>query len=153
MKCFLFILIANVFFFSCCSYGGEIPPPIKLHNIEISSTSESFNLSENQRYELDIKSEGGDGDASYRYICFNIPKQIKYLARSASQGNIIAQYNYAMILSSEEDDSYLKYYNLDNAINWLKMAASHGYIKAEVELLRLERLKETIRLGKDHPMP
>ncbi|EFD5047798.1 TPA: sel1 repeat family protein, partial [Escherichia coli] len=23
MKCFLFILIANVFFFSCCSYGGE----------------------------------------------------------------------------------------------------------------------------------
>ncbi|EFN8473827.1 sel1 repeat family protein, partial [Escherichia coli] len=52
-----------------------------------------------------------------------------------------------------EDDSYLKYYNLDNAINWLKMAASHGYIKAEVELLRLERLKETIRLGKDHPMP
>ncbi|EFH8755596.1 sel1 repeat family protein, partial [Escherichia coli] len=53
MKCFLFILIANVFFFSCCSYGGEIPPPIKLHNIEISSTSESFNLSENQRYELD----------------------------------------------------------------------------------------------------
>ncbi|HFE3628955.1 TPA: sel1 repeat family protein, partial [Escherichia coli] len=60
---------------------------------------------------------------------------------------------YAMILSSEEDDSYLKYYNLDNAINWLKMAASHGYIKAEVELLRLERLKETIRLGKDHPMP
>ena len=159
MKCFLFILIANVFFFSCCSYGGEIPPPIKLHNIEISSTSESFNLSENQRYELDIKSEGGDGDASYRlhqyytYVCFNIPKQIKYLARSTSQGNIIAQYNYAMILSSEEDDSYLKYYNLDNAINWLKMAASHGYIKAEVELLRLERLKETIRLGKDHPMP
>ena len=65
MKCFLFILIANVFFFSCCSYGREIPPPIKLHNIEISSTSESFNLSENQRYELDIKSEGGDGDASY----------------------------------------------------------------------------------------
>ena len=103
---------------------------------------------------LILNLRGRDGDASYRlhqyytYVCFNIPKQIKYLARSASQGNIIAQYNYAMILSSEEDDSYLKYYNLDNAINWLKMAASHGYIKAEVELLRLERLKETIRLGK-----
>ncbi|EKK1033923.1 sel1 repeat family protein, partial [Escherichia coli] len=89
----------------------------------------------------------------YTYVYFNIPKQIKYLARAASQGNITAQYNYAMILSSEEDDSYLKYYILDNAINWLKMAASHGYIKAEVELLRLERLKETMRLGKDHPMP
>ncbi|TGC10428.1 hypothetical protein CRG93_08375 [Escherichia sp. E2593] len=155
------MLIANIFFFSCGLYGGEIPSPVKLHNMEISSTSELFNLSENQRYELDIKSEGGDGDgdASYRlhqyytYVCFNIPKQIKYLARAASQGNITAQCNYAMILSSEEDDSYLKYYNLDNAINWMKMAASHGYIKAEVELLRLERLKETMRLGKDHPMP
>lgn len=139
-----------VFFVHYKSYGEESSITHVKENpiqIEVTSTSKAFNLNENEKSKLNIKSESGDSSASYRlhqyytYTCFNVDKQIKYLSRAASQGDVIAQYNYGIILSSIDSDKYYKYYNLEKAIYWMKLAAAHGHDKAKNELSRLEGLK------------
>ncbi|HHE3187997.1 TPA: sel1 repeat family protein, partial [Salmonella enterica subsp. enterica serovar Strathcona] len=57
------------------------------------STSTIYNLTDEQKFELENKSKDGDSEASFRlyqYYCFtinNIDEQLRYLEISASQGN------------------------------------------------------------------
>lgn len=113
--------------------------------IEIGSTSQTFDLIINEKSELKVRSNNGDASASYRlhqyytYTCHNIDKQVKYLARAAFQGNIIAQYNYGIILSSR--GIYSKYYDLDKAIYWMELAEKNGDADAKPKLRELQTLK------------
>ncbi|EBJ9321950.1 sel1 repeat family protein [Salmonella enterica subsp. enterica serovar Idikan] len=105
-----------------------------------------YNLTDEQKFELENKSKDGDSEASFRlyqYYCFtinNIDEQLRYLKISASQGNIIAQYNYGIYLSNTNPD-FSKYYDLDKAIYWMGLASKNGDIGAQNKLQELKKLK------------
>lgn len=102
-QCSLMFVIYMIHGFAYCN---DILSYNVKYRIEISSTHQVFNLNEDEVLGLRIKSEHGDADASYRlhqyyvYTHYDIDKQIEYLAKAASQGCVIAQYNYAVILSA-----------------------------------------------------
>lgn len=70
------------------------------------STAMTYDLSEEKLMKLKYKSQHGDSEASFRlyqYYCFtknNIYKQLRFLERSASQGNVTAQFNYGVPMHS-----------------------------------------------------
>ncbi|WP_332831346.1 sel1 repeat family protein [Escherichia coli] len=115
-------------------YGGE-------------STYSTYDLSKDEKLELESKSVDGDADASfrlYKYYAFvlnDIDEQMRYVERAAFQGNVIAQYSCG-IFFSYKNAPYLKYYNLDEAIYWMRLAAGNGHIKAKEELVLLEKIKQ-----------
>ena len=73
---------------------------IKQNESMMGSTAMTYDLSEKKLMKLKYKSQHGDSEASFRlyqYYCFtknNIYKQLRFLERSASQGNVTAQFNY-----------------------------------------------------------
>ncbi|EKT7570211.1 Sel1 repeat [Salmonella enterica subsp. salamae] len=147
MKCFLYL---SIVVFSYKLYGSGLSVLYvndTFARIEISSTPQLFDLSINEKSELEVRSNSGDSGASYRlhqyytYTCHNVDKQVKYLARAASQGDVIAQYNYAIFLS-DRDFVFSKYYDLDKAIYWMELAAKNGDTDAKNKLRELKVLKE-----------
>ncbi|AXH83701.1 hypothetical protein DVH14_00040 [Escherichia coli] len=99
----------------------------------------------------------GDSEASFRlyqYYCFtknNIDKQLRFLERSASQGNVTAQFNYGVFLS-DTNPTLSEYYNLNRAIYWMEFAVNNGNIDAKSKLQELKKLKRMDRRkNKENP--
>ena len=83
----------------------------------------------------------------YQYYCFtknNIDKQLRFLERSASQGNVTAQFNYGVFLS-DTNPTLSEYYNLNRAIYWMEFAVNNGNIDAKSKLQELKKLKRMDR--------
>ncbi|EIB0728246.1 sel1 repeat family protein [Escherichia coli] len=106
---------------------------------------------------LKYKSQNGDSEASFRlyqYYCFtknNIDKQLRFLERSASQGNVTAQFNYGVFLS-DTNPTLSEYYNLNRAIYWMEFAVNNGNIDAKSKLQELKKLKRMDRRkNKENP--
>lgn len=110
------------------------------------STHSIYYLSDDERSKLETKSINGDAEAAfrlYKYYSFSnydADEQMRYLAIAASHNNIMAEYAYGIFLSCK-NGPYSKYYDLNKAIYWMKLAAAHGHTEAKTELLRLEELK------------
>ncbi len=93
------------FYFSLIGqlHGADVK--IKENESVMGSTAMTYDLSEEKLMKLKYKSQHGDSEASFRlyqYYCFtknNIDKQLRFLERSASQGNVTAQFNYGVFLS------------------------------------------------------
>lgn len=152
MKSFLFHVSIVVFIISFRAYGNDMPNKnIENKNIriEISSTPLIYDLSEKDKTELEVKSLNGDANASFRlyqYYSFtlnDIDEQMRFLKRAACQGNNVAQYNYGFFLSYD-DPEFAKYYNLNEAIYWMGLAAKkdHGIAETMLEELKSKRLKK-----------
>ncbi|EGJ2442623.1 sel1 repeat family protein [Salmonella enterica] len=110
------------------------------------STHSIYYLSDDERSKLETKSINGDAEAAfrlYKYYSFSnydADEQMRYLAIAASHNNIMVEYAYGIFLSCK-NGPYSKYYDLNKAIYWMKLAAAHGHTEAKTELLRLEELK------------
>ncbi|ANC39245.1 hypothetical protein A6V27_02110 [Hafnia alvei] len=121
--------------------------------IETSSTPIAYDLEKKDRIDLEKKSSKGDAQASFRLYLYylltlnNIDKQMLYLKKSAYQGYDVAQYSYGYFLSGELPE-YSKYYNLNEAIFWLKLAKKNGNNKAKLELETLEKQKTSVIIQK-----
>ncbi|EBL2504093.1 sel1 repeat family protein, partial [Salmonella enterica] len=95
-----FVIIFIMLIVSFYTFGGKMAKSRDGNKWRSESTSTIYNLTDGQKFELENKSKDGDSEASFRlyqYYCFtinNIDEQLRYLEISASQGNIIAQYNY-----------------------------------------------------------
>ena len=100
------------FYFSLIGqlHGADVK--IKENESVMGSTAMTYDLSEEKLMKLKYKSQHGDSEASFRlyqYYCFtknNIDKQLRFLERSASQGNVTAQFNYGVFLSDKSADIY-----------------------------------------------
>ncbi|EAB4813644.1 sel1 repeat family protein, partial [Salmonella enterica] len=94
-----FVIIFIMLIVSFYTFGGKMAKSRDGNKWRSESTSTIYNLTDGQKFELENKSKDGDSEASFRlyqYYCFtinNIDEQLRYLEISASQGNIIAQYN------------------------------------------------------------
>lgn len=96
MKAYLLLF----FYFSliCQLHGADVK--IKENESMMGSTAMTYDLSKEKLMKLKHKSQHGDSEALFRlyqYYCFtknNIDKQLRYLGRAASQGNVTAQFNY-----------------------------------------------------------
>lgn len=145
MRIFIIALTLMAPFYT---YSGKVPDSKSNENGQwvAQSTGSINNLSEEQKLALEDKSKKGDAEASfrlYRYYCFtmnDINGQMKYLKISASQGNIAAQYNYGVSLS-DVNPVFSKYYDLDEAIYWIKLAVKNGDNHAKSKLEELNKLK------------
>lgn len=97
-----FVIIFIMLIVSFYTFGGKMAKSKDDNKWRSESTSTIYNLTDEQKFELENKSKDGDSEASFRlyqYYCFtinNIDEQLRYLKISASQGNIIAQYNYGI---------------------------------------------------------
>ena len=106
------------FYFSLIGqlHGADVK--IKENESVMGSTAMTYDLSEEKLMKLKYKSQHGDSEASFRlyqYYCFtknNIDKQLRFLERSASQGNVTAQFNYGIFLS-DTNPTLSEYYNLN----------------------------------------
>lgn len=142
-----FVIIFIALMVSFYTFGGKIAESEDDDQWMSQSTFTIYDLSDEQKFDLEKKSKNGDAEASFRlyqYYCFtinNIDELLKYLEISASQGNIIAQYNYGMFLS-DTNPALTKHYDLDKAIYWMGMAAKNGDIGAQKKLLELKKLKD-----------
>lgn len=98
-----FVIVFIMLIVSFYTFGGKMAKSKDDNKWRSESTSTIYNLTDEQKFELENKSKDGDSEASFRlyqYYCFtinNIDEQLRYLEISASQGNIIAQYNYGFI--------------------------------------------------------
>ena len=113
------------------------------------STAMTYDLSEEKLMKLKYKSQHGDSEASFRlyqYYCFtknNIDKQLRFLERSASQGNVTAQFNYGVFLS--DTNPTLSEY-------WMEFAVNNGNIDTKSKLQELKKLKRMDRRkNKENP--
>lgn len=78
-------------------------------------------------------------------------KQLRFLERSASQGNVTAQFNYGVFLS-DTNPTLSEYYNLNRAIYWMEFAVNNGNIDAKSKLQELKKLKRMDRRkNKENP--
>ena len=104
------LLLFFYFSFICQLHGADVK--IKENESVMGSTAMTYDLSEEKLMKLKYKSQHGDSEASFRlyqYYCFtknNIDKQLRFLERSASQGNVTAQFNYGVFLSDKSADIY-----------------------------------------------
>ena len=81
----------------------------------------------------------------------NIDKQLRFLERSASQGNVTAQFNYGVFLS-DTNPTLSEYYNLNRAIYWMEFAVNNGNIDTKSKLQELKKLKRMDRRkNKENP--
>ncbi|EBZ4427946.1 sel1 repeat family protein [Salmonella enterica] len=141
-----FVIVFIMLIVSFYTFGGKMTKSKDGNKWRSESTSTIYNLTDGQKFELEKKSKDGDSEASFRlyqYYCFtinNIDEQLRYLEISASQGNIIAQYNYGIYLSNT-NPAFSKYYDLDKAIYWMGLASKNGDIGAQNKLQELEKLK------------
>ena len=130
---------------------------IKENESVMGSTAMTYDLSEEKLMKLKYKSQHGDSEASFRlyqYYCFtknNIDKQLRFLERSASQGNVTAQFNYGVFLS-DTNPTLSEYYNLNRAIYWMEFAVNNGNIDTKSKLQELKKLKRMDRRkNKENP--
>lgn len=63
-----------------------------------------------------------------------------YLVIVVFYNNIMVEYVYGIFLLCK-NGLYLKYYDLNKVIYWMKLVVVYGYIEVKIELLRLEELK------------
>ena len=76
---------------------------------------------------------------------------VKIKERSASQGNVTAQFNYGVFLS-DTNPTLSEYYNLNRAIYWMEFAVNNGNIDAKSKLQELKKLKRMDRRkNKENP--
>ncbi|HFX0145452.1 TPA: sel1 repeat family protein [Shigella boydii] len=145
------------FYFSLIDqlHGADVK--IKENESVMGSTAMTDDLSEEKLMKLKYKSQHGDSEASFRlyqYYCFtknNIDKQLRFLERSASQGNVTAQFNYGVFLS-DTNPTLSEYYNLNRAIYWMEFAVNNGNIDAKSKLQELKKLKRMDRRkNKENP--
>lgn len=136
-------------------HGADVK--IKQNESMMGSTAMTYDLSEKKLMKLKYKSQHGDSEASFRlyqYYCFtknNIYKQLRFLERSASQGNVTAQFNYGVFLS-DTNPTLSEYYNLNRAIYWMEFAVNNGNIDAKSKLQELKKLKRMDRRkNKENP--
>lgn len=130
------------FYFSLIGqlHGADVK--IKENESVMGSTAMTYDLSEEKLMKLKYKSQHGDSEASFRlyqYYCFtknNIDKQLRFLERSASQGNVTAQFNYGVFLS-DTNPTLSEYYNLNRAIYWMEFAVNNGNIDTKSKLQEL----------------
>ncbi|ELO1872482.1 sel1 repeat family protein, partial [Escherichia coli] len=135
-------MLVTIFYFSfiCQLHGADVK--IKQNESMMGSTAMTYDLSEKKLMKLKYKSQHGDSEASFRlyqYYCFtknNIYKQLRFLERSASQGNVTAQFNYGVFLS-DTNPTLSEYYNLNRAIYWMEFAVNNGNIDAKSKLQEL----------------
>ncbi|EOJ4603560.1 sel1 repeat family protein [Escherichia coli] len=145
------------FYFSLIGqlHGADVK--IKENKSVMGSTAMTYDLSEEKLMKLKYKSQHGDSEASFRlyqYYCFtknNIDKQLRFLERSASQGNVTAQFNYGVFLS-DTNPTLSEYYNLNRAIYWMEFAVNNGNIDTKSKLQELKKLKRMDRRkNKENP--
>ena len=136
---------------------AKVDVKIKENESVMGSTAMTYDLSEEKLMKLKYKSQHGDSEASFRlyqYYCFtknNIDKQLRFLERSASQGNVTAQFNYGVFLS-DTNPTLSEYYNLNRAIYWMEFAVNNGNIDAKSKLQELKKLKRMDRRkNKENP--
>ena len=135
------LLLFFYFSFICQLHGADVK--IKQNESMMGSTAMTYDLSEEKLMKLKYKSQHGDSEASFRlyqYYCFtknNIYKQLRFLERSASQGNVTAQFNYGVFLS-DTNPTLSEYYNLNRAIYWMEFAVNNGNIDAKSKLQELK---------------
>lgn len=130
------------FYFSLIGQLHGANVKIKENESVMGSTAMTYDLSEEKLMKLKYKSQHGDSEASFRlyqYYCFtknNIDKQLRFLERSASQGNVTAQFNYGVFLS-DTNPTLSEYYNLNRAIYWMEFAVNNGNIDTKSKLQEL----------------
>lgn len=145
MKPLFFIIISICVF--CITACNSKTTDLYIKN-DGGSSNQIYDLSKDERLILEAQSTNGSAESAFRlyryytFSYFSVDGQMKYLERAASLGNVIAQYNYAICLSSPHE-AYRKYYDLDKAIQWMRLAAENGDIMAKTELVRLEELKKS----------
>lgn len=150
MKCFFYILIVVV---SIVFYNAVFNAFDKNNvKVVISSSSDLFDMSWKDRTLLEFESRNGNSEASFRLFLYyasvcldpscssieDMDRWMFYLSRAAIQGNVKAQYNYGVLLSSN-DPAFLKYHNLDEAVYWFELAAKNGNAEAKTELQKINR--------------
>ena len=110
----------------------------------IISTASIYNLQDSDLMILKDESCKGDAQASYRlyeyytFTIYDIENQMKYLKNAALQGDVVAQYNYGLLLTGNIKE-YLKYSNPAEAVMWLELAAQQGHERAKIELEILKK--------------
>ena len=133
------LLLFFYFSFICQLHGADVK--IKQNESMMGSTAMTYDLSEEKLMKL-------------KYYCFtknNIYKQLRFLERSASQGNVTAQFNYGVFLS-DTNPTLSEYYNLNRAIYWMEFAVNNGNIDAKSKLQELKKLKRMDRRkNKENP--
>ncbi|EAS4922321.1 sel1 repeat family protein, partial [Salmonella enterica] len=88
-----FVIVFIMLIVSFYTFGGKMAKSKDDNKWRSESTSTIYNLTDEQKFELENKSKDGDSEASFRlyqYYCFtinNIDEQLRYLEISASQGN------------------------------------------------------------------
>lgn len=122
MRFFAVVTIGLSVFFVGCQEKSIIP-------------SRTFDLTPNERAVLERRALQGDNSASLslsNYFLFirNDPTNALYwLEKSAQDGNVVAQYNYAeMLLKSSDNIDHQK------AVYWLKEASAKGDSSAQIRL-------------------
>ena len=104
----------------------------------------TYDLSEEKLMKLKYKSQHGDSEASFRlyqYYCFtknNIDKQLRFLEKSTSEGNVTAQLDYWGLFIRYKSN-IIEYYNLNRAIYWMEFAVNNGNIDAKSKLRRASK--------------
>lgn len=145
MKPLFFIMISICMFYITACNSKTTNLYIKTDG---GASNQIYNLNKDERLALETQSANGSAESAFRlylyytFSYFSVDGQMKYLERAASLGDVIAQYSYGTYLSSPYE-VYHKYYDLDKAIHWMRLAAEHGDIMAKTELVRLEELKKT----------
>lgn len=138
--CFIMMLFAGMLL---SSHGVAQQKDIPLTGLE------KFNLSVDDVEKMTALANGGDGDAAFklanyfRFIRSDNANSVKWTKKAAELGNVVAQYNYAFILSDMPDAKSKK-----TAVFWYRRAADSGHVMATMCLA--EAYAEGVGCGRNY---